>query len=100
MGDVGIAQACQLALVLYPHNGIVGGIGKHVAPLLFKFGQSEVDGLHALHLLVGEQCTLAHEFLIDFLQQLLLFALKGVVLVVINLTDAFEEGFVEQDLVL
>ena len=100
LGDVGIAQTSQLALVVDPHNGFVGGFGQYVAPLLLKLGQPQVDGLHALHLLVAEQCTLAHELLVCFLQQLLLLALKRVVLGVVDLTDALEEGFVEQDFVL
>ena len=100
MLDVGFAQSSQFLLAVYPHHGIVGGFEQRVAPLLLQFGDAEVDGLHALLLVVGQQRTLAHELLVGFFQEFLVLALKRVFIVFINLTDALEERHVEGNLVL
>ena len=99
MGHVGLAKSGQVFLLVNPHDGIVGGIGQQVAPLRLQVGDAFVNLLHALHLVVGQQGTLAHEFLIRLFQQLLVFALQRVVLTVIDLTDALEERFVEHNVV-
>ena len=59
-----------------------------------------VDLLHALHLVVGQEGSFAHKFLVYLFEQLLILALQGIVFVVIDLTDAFEERLIEGYLVL
>ena len=97
--DVGVAQPCQLLLRVYPHHGVVGGIGEHVAPLLLQVGDGLVNLFHAGHLLVAEQGTLAHKLLVGLLQELLLLARERLVFVVVDGLDALEQLLVEGYLV-
>ena len=64
-----------------------------------QVGDAQVDSLHALFLIVGQQSTLAHKLLVSLLQEFLVLALKRVMLTVIHLSDAFEERHVERDFV-
>ena len=98
--DVGIAEAGELLLAVHPHHGIVGGLQYLVAPLLLQVGDAQVDGLHALLLLGGQQRSLAHELLVGLLQKLLVLALERLMLAVVDLADALEERIVERNLVL
>ena len=100
LGDVGLAEPCQLVGCLHPHHGVVGGIGQVVAPLLLQVGDASVYGFHAFHLVLGQECSPAHEILVNFLQEFLVFTGECIVLTVIDLTDSLEEGLVEGDLVL
>ena len=100
LGDVGLAESCEILLLVNPYHSIVGGIGQQVAPLLLEVGDTEVDLLHTFHLVVRQQGTLAYKHLVDLLQQLLVFTLQGIVLLVIDLTDTLEELFVEHDLIV
>ena len=100
MGDVGLAEPCQLVGCLHPRHGVVGGIGQVVAPLLLQVGDASVYGFHAFHLVLGQECSPAHEILVNFLQEFLVFTGECIVLTVIDLTDALEEGLVEGDFVL
>ena len=100
LGDIGLAETGQLLLLVDPHHCIVGGSRQYVAPLRLQVGDAQVDFLHTDHLVVRQQGTLAHEVLVDFLQELLVFTLQRVVVAVVDLPDAFEQRLVERDLVL
>ena len=99
LGNVGLAKSCQVFLLVNPHDGIVGGSLKEVAPLLLKVTDAQVDFLHAGHLIVGQEGTLAHEVLIDFLQQFLVFTLQLVVLLVVHPFDARKQLLIKGNLV-
>ena len=100
LGNVGLAESGQVFFIVYPDNGIVGGIGHHVAPLCLQLRDAQVDLLHAFHLVVGQQGTIAHEFLISLFQEFLVFALQLVKLLVVDLTNALKQLFVECYLIL
>ncbi len=67
LGDVCLAQSGQFVAALHPHDGIVGGSLQLVAPLLLQVADAQVDGLHALHLVLGQQGAAAHEVLVRLL---------------------------------
>ena len=100
LGDISLAESCQVFFFINPHDSVVGSSLKQVAPLLLQVADAQIDFLHTRHLLVRQEGTLAHEILIDFLQQFLVFALQRVVLLVVNLLDALKQWLVERDLVL
>ena len=100
LGNVSIAQACQVFLLIDPNHSVVGSSLELVAPLLLQVGDAQVDFLHTLHLILGQQRALANEILVDFLEQFLVFALQRIVLFIIDLLDTLEEGFVERNLIL
>ena len=99
LGDVGFAQSGQLFLLVHPHYGIVGGGGQCVAPLRLQFRDAQVNLLHAGHLVLRQQGTLAHEALVGFLQQFLVFARQRCVVAVVDLPDALEQLLIERDVV-
>ena len=100
LGNVSIAQACQVFLLIDPNHSVVGSSLQLVAPLLLQVGDAQVDFLHTLHLILRQQRALANEILVDFLEQFLVFALQRVVLFVIDLTDTLKERLVERDFIL
>ena len=100
LGDIGIGEASELLLGVDPDDGVVGGSRQLIAPLLLEVGDTEVDLLHALHLVVGQQGTLADKALIGLLQELLLLAGEGIVLDIVHLLDTLEERLIERDFVL
>ena len=100
LGNVSIAQASQVFLLIDPNHSVVGSSLQLVAPLLLQVGDAQVDFLHTLHLILRQEGALANEILVDFLEQFLVFALQRIVLTIIHLLDALEEGFVERNLIL
>ena len=97
--NVGFAQSGQFLLAFYPHHGVVGGVGQQVAPLLLQVGDARVDLLHALHLIGGQQCSRAHESLVDDLRESFVLALEFRILVVVHIFHTLEELLVERNLV-
>ena len=50
--DIGSTQPSELILTVYPYHGVVSSFEQCIAPLLLQFGDAEVNGLHAIFLLV------------------------------------------------
>ena len=100
LGDVGLTETCQVFLLIDPHHSLVGGCRQHVAPLLLKVGDAEINLFHALHLVVGQQGAIAHKALVGFFEQFLVLTSQTLKFAVIDLTDAFEQRLVKRDLVL
>ena len=46
LGNICLAHACQVFLLVDPDDGIVGGIGEHLAPLGLQLGDAQVDFLY------------------------------------------------------
>ena len=68
LGDIGFAETCQIFFLIYPHDCIVGGSRKLITPLCLQLRDAQVDFLHAGHLVIRQQGTLAYKVLIGFLQ--------------------------------
>ena len=100
LSNIGLTESCQIFLLIDPDHCIVGGSLQLVAPLLLKVGDTQVDGLHPLHLVLRQESTLTHELLIGLLQEFLVLTRQGIVLLVIDLTNTLKERFVERYLVL
>ena len=68
--------------------------------MLLQVADAQVNLLHTSHLVVRQQGTLAHEILVDFLQQFPVFARQRIVLFVIYLLDALEQRLIKCDFIL
>ena len=57
LGNVGLAETSEILPVINPYHGMVGRLGKEVAPLLLQLRDTGVDFLHTRHLLGRQECT-------------------------------------------
>ena len=88
LGNVGLAQSCQIFLFLNPYYGIIRGFRQNVTPLGLQVRDTQVYFLHSLHVFVREQSAFTYKFLISLFQKFAVLALKFIILTLIHLLDA------------